>query len=82
MVIIKTTKKLIYCYHDYTFMVFNRNSVISGAKMIGAAWAAGKTNRSSHHVPVEIIYKDTCYHSILVMTLMEKKNQQYCMCRQ
>ena len=75
MIIVKTTKTLIYCYHDYSFMIFNRDSIISNAEIIGHCWAGGRANagngNSPINVPVEAIKRDTVYHSIFITALME-----------
>jgi len=71
MVITQTTKTNIYCYHDYTFLIFGINSLIVGADEIGVAWAAGKAN-TPMKAPLNIIKKDSCYHNILTSYLIEK----------
>ncbi len=69
--ITQVTKNEIFMYHDYTFMIFLRDALVSGAEIVGYAWAAGKARKCPKDAPVGTIKKDTCYHQILILTLIE-----------
>ncbi len=71
--ITEITKKEIFCYHDYSFLIFNRSSLINGAEYVGVCWAGGKSGKANDPtvVPPEKIKRDTPYHHILLMRLIE-----------
>lgn len=68
--IIKITENEIFYYSDYTFMMFNCNSLITGADEVGFAWPIGKC-KTPHSTLTEIIKKDSCYHNVLVAELID-----------
>lgn len=68
--IVKITEDKIFYYSDYTFMMFNCNSLITGAEIVGQAWPIGK-GKESHMVSTSIIKKDTCYHNGLMIELID-----------
>ena len=68
--IVKITENEIFYYSDYTFMMFNCNSLITGAETIGVAWPVGKC-KIPHITPTDIIKKDTCYHNGLMLELID-----------
>jgi hypothetical protein len=77
MQIIKITKKHIYCYIDYTFVIFDCNKLIIGAQIVGVSWAAGKAPKSPFNAPLDEIRKDTCYHNMITMTLINYVEDKY-----
>ncbi len=75
MEIIKIDGDKVYCYVDETFVIFHKNQLITGADIVGAAWAAGKAINSMD-VPLSPIKKDTPYHSMIIMKLLKDKEKQ------
>ncbi len=71
MQIVKITKKEIFCYLDYEFMIFNRQYMMSGQEIVGVVWAGGKYKQSPKHVSTADITKGSTYYTILIMKLIE-----------
>ena len=76
MKIIEIRDDDIYCFTDYSFMVFSANALITGSDEVGHMWPIGKipAERRLENL-VSVIKKDTCYHNMIVMALL--KTQGY-----
>lgn len=68
--IVRITENEIFYYSDYTFMMFNCNSLITGTETVGVSWAVGKS-KIPEDIPTNIIKKDTCYHNGLMIELID-----------
>ena len=73
MKIIEIDGNYIYAYMDGTFCIFSKNKVITGADVVGHAWAGGKAvgDKNPSNAPVNEIKKDTCYHNGLNMAFIK-----------
>jgi hypothetical protein len=61
---------VIYAFADETFIIFDRNKVITCAEYIGYCWAAGKS-KDSLKVPTEKVKSKSCWHNMLLMELIK-----------
>jgi len=83
MQILKIEKDTIYAFNDFTFMVFDRNSIIQSTKgeVIGYAWAIPYGFDSN--LEIQQIESGSNYHNMLSMTLVKclcnemEKNKNY-----
>lgn len=73
MQILKIEKDTIFAFNDFSFMVFDRNSIISSTKdtIIGYSWAIPSGIESaSKPESIQVIKSGSNYHNMLNMTLL------------
>jgi hypothetical protein len=76
--IVKIGSQKIYCYIDETFVIIDRNALITNAPIIGAAWAAGKGRNGTipTDIPTTEIKASSVYHNMVVSDLIKIAEQQ------
>ncbi len=68
--IVQITKDEIFMYHDYSFMLFDRNAITCDGNYVGWVWPAGKIKQPNKLI-VDEIQRGSCYHTILTMELIQ-----------
>ena len=73
MVIVKIDAQHIYAYVDETFVIFDRNKLITNADSVGTAWAAGKARKTqkAKDMPIGEFAPGSCYHNMIIAALLK-----------